>query len=1360
MARSSAYPTFLRLVGAVVAVAFPGYGTAIGLALNVAASDRERRYANRQASRAFEESLRDREIVVRGADVPGDIAYGRVGKVGGVLVYAESTGPLLEDVQVCVALSPIHEIDAIERIFIQDKEVGTLDVNGWVTDGHFARTTPTPSTHQIISSGANPQTTTLPLVPTAGAPLTCFWTSTPTTENQGNVPVPVISVVGQLVTLDTTGIPPGSTLLITYTGNVFQSFLRVRKYLGTPTDPADAALIAASGGRWTVEHRGRGRPHIVITGTYDEAVWGSIDPTQISAVIRGKKVLDPRTGITAWSRNAVLQQRDYLVDALGFKIASANVPTADVITGANISDETITVDTATLGAEQLNWERRLTAAVEHGLWTRIGGSGGAFTFEDQYSGTTPAGYTTLGTGAVSSINSGEFNLRTTNLNVGVVRFDNVPSHAGARIEVDMYVPFLDDNTGNSSVIFCSTYWGAPTAQSYGYEFQLRKAQAVLAKGSNTPAVPFAEIKQSAAHGVGVGQKARVEIEYRDETTPVAGKRIVVRVNGVERINFLDSVSPWTTGQAGYRAFHGAGGFVDWRYDNLRVVGFVTAGVYTQPRYCGDGILSTTANRLQNLMALLSASAGFTTFSQGLCRIFAGAYRTPLTPALTDDDLTGVEPIETQGAAAFKDLFNAVRGTHFSPVDNWQRTDFPQVKNATYEAEDGELLEIDMPLPMTADSIAAQRLALIALEESRQALVQSAAYNLAAYLRTPGDTILRISPRYGWPNPGKAFRVLDRRFSTQGVVGLVLKEESPFIWDWTPGQATSRDPAPNTLLPNPNVAAPISGLALTSTGQFVVSADGTVTSRILATWTPPADANVTRGGFVDVEYRRADLPDWLTVATLPGDASRAFVAPVSEGAYYFVRARTRNPLNVRSDWVMAGPHQVASKTTLGVAPAGLTLTLIGATTRRFAWSMASYPASMQNFELRYQAGNVITWASATKLATIAADRSQSLTWIFETDLPGAGTWSFEIRSVDSLGNYSATGAQLLNQTIVAAGIPPDGSITIPKIGAPFESLCPDPYFSDVAWWTTQAHQQPGFVFEDSNGSTNQAALLGVRRAAVLASPAFTGTGAAFVVSGVLPYSAVGQKLRLRARANNAANSDCGVVVRFENFTRLTVLQDSFMTFPAGSGIQTRSQLITVPPGTSFMSFYLFRDGSGGAFAGAFSISEVKLDVAAESDLIPPGTVIETVEEAIADATAGGAYASVIDETSFWSGGANPIKSITVTPSVDCEAEAIITGNIRRTNTSAAPINRSSGTLIKLASESLASPIPRQWVNSVEFQQIPAAGQMEIGFAHTRRELLTAGVSYTFQAYLRKESASTALGTAQMFGGKFRVRLYKR
>lgn len=178
--------------------------------------------------------------------------------------------------------------------------------------------------------------------PAMKAPATA---ATEETEVSHSQQVPILNVTGSTVTLDTTGVPPGTKIVVSYTGNVFQSFLRVRKYLGTPTDAADAVLMAASAGRWTAAHRGRGRPHVIITGIYDEAIWASIDPTQISAVIRGKKVLDPRTGITAWSRNAGLQQRDYITSSLGFGIPADGVSDADLIATSNVSDETIDLAT-------------------------------------------------------------------------------------------------------------------------------------------------------------------------------------------------------------------------------------------------------------------------------------------------------------------------------------------------------------------------------------------------------------------------------------------------------------------------------------------------------------------------------------------------------------------------------------------------------------------------------------------------------------------------------------------------------------------------------------------------------------------------------------------------------------------------------------------------------------------------------------------------------------------------------------------------------------------------------------------------------------------------------------------------------
>ena len=62
--------------------------------------------------------------------------------------------------------------------------------------------------------------------------------------------------------------------------------------------------------------RGEGICYLYVRMVYDPERFASGVPL-ITAVVRGKKVYDPRTGVTAWSRNAALCIRDYLTDQAG-----------------------------------------------------------------------------------------------------------------------------------------------------------------------------------------------------------------------------------------------------------------------------------------------------------------------------------------------------------------------------------------------------------------------------------------------------------------------------------------------------------------------------------------------------------------------------------------------------------------------------------------------------------------------------------------------------------------------------------------------------------------------------------------------------------------------------------------------------------------------------------------------------------------------------------------------------------------------------------------------------------------------------------------------------------------------------------
>ena len=102
----------------------------------------------------------------------------------------------------------------------------------------------------------------------------------------------------------------------------YKGIVRIKRYLGTDTQVADTQLISETAslstttGKWTSEHRLRGIAYLYIRFTYDTDSFPNGVPT-VSAVIRGKKVFNPATNVTAWSDNPALCIRDYLTSSYG-----------------------------------------------------------------------------------------------------------------------------------------------------------------------------------------------------------------------------------------------------------------------------------------------------------------------------------------------------------------------------------------------------------------------------------------------------------------------------------------------------------------------------------------------------------------------------------------------------------------------------------------------------------------------------------------------------------------------------------------------------------------------------------------------------------------------------------------------------------------------------------------------------------------------------------------------------------------------------------------------------------------------------------------------------------------------------------
>ena len=121
----------------------------------------------------------------------------------------------------------------------------------------------------------------------------------------------------------------------------YQGKIKIYEHLGSPNQAADSNLVSAVP-NWTSNHRLRGIAYLYCKFTFDVDAFPNNVP-EISAVIKGKKVYDPRNTTTAWSDNPALCVRDYLT-ATGYGLgeATANVNDTSFITAANICDETNT----------------------------------------------------------------------------------------------------------------------------------------------------------------------------------------------------------------------------------------------------------------------------------------------------------------------------------------------------------------------------------------------------------------------------------------------------------------------------------------------------------------------------------------------------------------------------------------------------------------------------------------------------------------------------------------------------------------------------------------------------------------------------------------------------------------------------------------------------------------------------------------------------------------------------------------------------------------------------------------------------------------------------------------------------------
>lgn len=443
----------------------------------------------------------------------------------------------------------------------------------------------------------------------------------------------------------------------------------------------------------------------------------------------------------------------------------------------------------------------------------------------------------------------------------------------------------------------------------------------------------------------------------------------------------------------------------------------------------------------------------------------GTYTAPVL-TLTDADLAVVKrdgasesqsPIKISTHRERASKFNTVKVTIWDQAQDYKQATLTPLVGSALVTRDGAELVQEVTYPAIGYAPQALHVAGVMMRDARDPLTVELPFKLSAYPVELFDTVALTLSRYGWT--GKTFMVLQRSFSSDGSLSLMLKETTAAIVTMDASFAPQGFAA-NTNLPAPWQVASVGALAVTSgTSELLKQSDGTVVSRLRVTWTQVPDQAVLQAGQVEVQYRRADSSGAWASLVVAGNETSVATTDVLDGMGYIIRARAKTSMAV-GDWGAQVAHVVVGKTE--APPPFDTFTVMAQPdgTRQYNFSYASaggQPHDWLGAEIRYVSGTVGSpvWNDMTPLQDGTTYYTASPV---ELNAPLAGTYTFAARSVDTTGNLSTALVR---------------SLTLPdrRLGNVF-----DEFFEHVEGWAgtkTGVHVQAGIL--EANDSTTWATL---------------------------------------------------------------------------------------------------------------------------------------------------------------------------------------------------------------------------------------------------------------------------------------------
>jgi hypothetical protein len=304
----------------------------------------QQRKAARAARDAYNNSLQDRLIMSVTSDKVRSALYGEARNSDAVL-FNGAYGANSQFLTLVVALCH-GESDSIGDIYFDDIQITSGDLASDGAGGFWVQKTPYALTRSISDQAAGNATGTAFSIVLPNTPISGSVTCTGEYRVDNAEPSYAPTVVGNTVSCTTS--TSGERVVVNYQYSVTTSKARVWKYLGTPTQNIGTDLLASrfptlinTGTDPTTglpnSDRFAGITALVVELEYDQDAFPSGIPS-ISAVVRGQKVVDPRTGSTAWTENPALIACAWSLASYGGACLTSEIVDAKIIAAANACD--------------------------------------------------------------------------------------------------------------------------------------------------------------------------------------------------------------------------------------------------------------------------------------------------------------------------------------------------------------------------------------------------------------------------------------------------------------------------------------------------------------------------------------------------------------------------------------------------------------------------------------------------------------------------------------------------------------------------------------------------------------------------------------------------------------------------------------------------------------------------------------------------------------------------------------------------------------------------------------------------------------------------------------------------------------